>query len=861
MVSTHSRAGVNKQVEAGPSCPANITSDLVTILDGQAKMQQELADLKKHSADEMEALRQENSRIRRKIEADPTQKGKAKETSEAAGSPAFQPTEEESEHNPTPHTFTTTQQTPILSAHPTHFHPTLLGHTAAPTLTATLPTTHVPPYNMPTTLHTTHIPPYNPHNLPTTHIPPHNFTSTFPTLVHHPIPPYPLPSHQPRRRHPFTDFIANTPLPTQWGRFTLERYIGKTDPDEHLKVYITHVALYTSHDPVFCKAFPTTLKGPVLEWFTTLPPYSIDNFDTLSHMFTTYFTGSRPHQTTTISLLSVRQEQGETFRAFIDRFTKVALRTPHLNQEMILQCMALTLQPGPFANNVYLHPPTSMHDLKLRVVDYVCMEEMQTLHTKFCNDYAPSTANPTPQPPRPDPRPREPRQPRFTRYAPLNVPKSRILDEALQADLIPPLRKMTTPPNADMTKYCRYHRNHGHTTKDCKALQDKIEELVRAGHVRRFVHREDHSSRSHPPPHPDHRRPLRDSHHDKRPNQHANHNPQSARTDITPTDSPLRGTINTISGGFASEGSTSSARKRYLRHIQSINHITHSHHRHRMPPITFTDDDFHGLDHQQDDPMVITVEIENYAVKKVLLDQGSSVDILYWATYQKLQLPDTAMVPYDEPIYGFSGEKVSTRGYIDFHTVFRDGAQTKTVPIRFLIADTPTSYNVLLGRPSLNTFCTVVSTPHLAMKFPSPSSDILTIHGDQCLACECYMASLRPQLPILQTNHIERPPGFEITLSGDDLDPRVGQDVRLEPVEETTPLKLPNGRTIKLGTGLESEQRDIITPTIVDNSDLFVWSAADLPGVDPQVASHKLSIYKEARYISQKNANFARSDA
>jgi len=44
------------------------------------------------------------------------------------------------------------------------------------------------------------------------------------------------------------------------------------------------------------------------------------------------------------------------------------------------------------------------------------------------------------------------------------------------------------------------------------------------------------------------------------------------------------------------------------------------------------------------------------AVKKVLVDQGSSVDILYWATYQKLQVSDTAMVPYDEPIYGFSGE-------------------------------------------------------------------------------------------------------------------------------------------------------------------------------------------------------------
>ena len=70
--------------------------------------------------------------------------------------------------------------------------------------------------------------------------------------------------------------------------------------------------------------------------------------------------------------------------------------------------------------------------------------------------------------------------------------------------------------------------------------------------------------------------------------------------------------------------------------------------------------------------------------------------------------------------------------------------------------------------------------------------------------------------------------------------------------EETTPLKLPNGHFIKLGTGLESEERDIITPILVGNTNLFAWSTPDLPGVDPQVASHKLSIYKKAWYISQK---------
>jgi len=36
-----------------------------------------------------------------------------------------------------------------------------------------------------------------------------------------------------------------------------------------------------------------------------------------------------------------------------------------------------------------------------------------------------------------------------------------------------------------------------------------------------------------------------------------------------------------------------------------------------MPLITFTDADFQDVDLDQDDPMVIIVEVENFAVKKV----------------------------------------------------------------------------------------------------------------------------------------------------------------------------------------------------------------------------------------------------
>lgn len=52
-------------------------------------------------------------------------------------------------------------------------------------------------------------------------------------------------------------------------------------------------------------------------------------------------------------------------------------------------------------------------------------------------------------------------------------------------------------------------------------------------------------------------------------------------------------------------------------------------------------------------------------------------------------------------------------------------------------------YNILLGRLSLKSSGAIVSTPHLAMKFPSEDETIIIVHADQRMTRECYMASLR----------------------------------------------------------------------------------------------------------------------
>jgi len=248
------------------------------------------------------------------------------------------------------------------------------------------------------------------------------------------------------------------------------------------------------------------------------------------------------------------------------------------------------------------------------------------------------------------------RGPRFHNYTPLVVPRGKILDEALQTELVPALKQSHTPPNADTTKRCQYHRYYGHTTEGCQALKDKIEELVQVGHLRKFVKTivptprspqrdidsRERSGRRDDRTHDDHRRtnrrkrsesPIRRTRPRSESPERRSRTKQKVREVINPIVGPVSldvppQEINYIAGGFASEGCSNSAGKKHLRAIQSV-HSASTHRRPHIPPITFTDNDFTAIDPAQDDPMVITVEIDKFAIAKVLVDQGSSVDILY----------------------------------------------------------------------------------------------------------------------------------------------------------------------------------------------------------------------------------------
>lgn len=195
----------------------------------------------------------------------------------------------------------------------------------------------------------------------------------------------------------------------------------------------------------------------------------------------------------------------------------------------------------------------------------------------------------------------------YAHHTPLNTRKARVMEEVLRADLLTVVRA-PTPLGVDESKYCRYHQNRGHTTEDCNTLKEKLESLVQAGHLQKFVQ---HGRQGIPSGARKSSRnvPIK---RDERKGQ------GRSRSSSRSQERMPRKVINTISGGFAGGGSTISARKRHLRGLHNVNREKVI--RKSMPFITFSDEDFHAPDPDQDDPMVITTMIARYQVGKVLID-------------------------------------------------------------------------------------------------------------------------------------------------------------------------------------------------------------------------------------------------
>ena len=125
-------------------------------------------------------------------------------------------------------------------------------------------------------------------------------------------------------------------------------------------------------------------------------------------------------------------------------------------------------------------------------------------------------------------------------------------------------------------------------------------------------------------------------------------------------------------------------------------------HRKTSQDICFSEEDARGVKQPHDDPLVIMILIEGFNTRRVLVDNGSSADIIYLSAFQQLKLDQRRLRPFDSPLVSFSGDKVYPKGIVTLTVTAGSHPFQVTNMHNFLVVDSPSSYNVIIGRPTLN---------------------------------------------------------------------------------------------------------------------------------------------------------------
>ncbi|GJS86116.1 reverse transcriptase domain-containing protein [Tanacetum coccineum] len=202
-----------------------------------------------------------------------------------------------------------------------------------------------------------------------------------------------------------------------------------------------------------------------------------------------------------------------------------------------------------------------------------------------------------------------------------------------------------------------------------------------------------------------------------------------------------------------------------------------------FPPLSMED--------ASDDPLIIEAVMEGYLVRRVYVDQGASVEVMFEHCFENLSLAirsrlrDTQM-----DLVGFAGGVVKPLGKIELEVVFGDGGLFRMVMINFTVVRAPSPYNVIFGRTGLRSLRAVSSTIH----------------------------------SMLERQSREKSPG-KSGLDGTNI----GQP--------SIPGSTSNNRG-NLSEQCKNQLRELLKKSM----DVFAWESADMPGIPRRIIEHSLNV-------------------
>ncbi|XP_028054373.1 uncharacterized protein LOC114258601 [Camellia sinensis] len=351
-------------------------------------------------------------------------------------------------------------------------------------------------------------------------------------------------------------------------------------------------------------------------------------------------------------------------------------------------------------------------------------------------------------------------------------------------------------------KRCEYHKDHGHDTDNCYALKDQLEELVQDSRLAQYVRK----------------------------------NNPSNTVALQPNSPPL-GIIHMIySLPLSVEVHTVQSQPSVPKPI------TPTKRPYETRRISFDDIDLAGVTLPHTDPLVVELRMNKFTVQRILIDQRSTSEIMYYKTFVKLDFTDSDLLPADYPLFDFNANPEYPLGKITLLVQ----ASARSVDVEFLVVKLPSPYNLIMGITWLHTMQAMPSTYHQLLRFPTEYG-IEKIRGSQKSAQACYLIVVTKEPKELEVNSVE--------VSDRESLEDIGKIPSEKAIEDLDRIEI-NGSLDKffmIGTSLSKVDRRELVSFLFNNLDVFPWTLYEMPGVDPVVAQYRLNVDPKVKPIIQKS--------
>ncbi|GKV34728.1 hypothetical protein SLEP1_g43074 [Rubroshorea leprosula] len=462
----------------------------------------------------------------------------------------------------------------------------------------------------------------------------------------------------------------------------------------------------------------------------------------MASAFATKFSSRRLIRKTTSELMRVKRRDGESLKNYMSRFNDVVLEVSSFDQVVGIAVMISGLKHDRFQDSLFKHPATTFSEVNDRSLKFITAEE-----------YALAQNSTPPKNQNPNWRDENPSRKRM-RMAQNRGPMSTSTPRFRRPNSAPPQQSTGKPP----VTWTPFNLPRSQIFMQIKNKMD----LRRPGPMITTIASRDHNR-------------YCDFHQD---HGHTTEQCNSLRSELE----------SLAQKGMLNEYIQRAEQPRFVREQRPQPQGV------RNPP------NRQGVGYQQASPplpppaRIIHMIIGGLeVVQRVLVDTGSAPDIMYFHCFESLGLDPALLQRYDGPIYGFNNQPVQVEGVLTLHVAFGSSCTYVTPLVWFLVVKMASSFNVVIGRPTLTEIRVVVCQSHLCMKFPTPMG-ITTLQSNQEVARHCYITSVTQ--PKKGKDHTpeaipQRIPDHQQVMGVEIVDNRPEDETRAAPVEDVEEVANP----------------------------------------------------------------------